>query len=97
MEQRWNVLVVEDEAALRQSLFETLSALGFVVGEAGSVREVEPAGLIAAGGELAGRDPGVELGVTEIGQRDRELGLVTARIKAGQGAAGWGIRHGGPG
>ena len=38
MEQRWNVLVVEDEAALRQSLFETLSALGFVIGEAGSGR-----------------------------------------------------------
>jgi two-component system KDP operon response regulator KdpE len=34
MEQRWNVLVVEDDEGIRQSLFETLSALGFVVGEA---------------------------------------------------------------
>ena len=41
MEQRWNVLVVEDEAALRQSLFETLSALGFVVGEAGTGEEAQ--------------------------------------------------------
>jgi two-component system KDP operon response regulator KdpE len=41
MEQRWNVLVVEDEAALRQSLFETLSALGFVIGEAGTGEEAQ--------------------------------------------------------
>jgi two-component system, OmpR family, KDP operon response regulator KdpE len=34
MEQRWNVLVVEDDEGIRQSLFETLTALGFVVGEA---------------------------------------------------------------
>jgi two-component system KDP operon response regulator KdpE len=34
MEQRWNVLVVEDDDGIRQSLFETLSALGFVSGEA---------------------------------------------------------------
>jgi two-component system KDP operon response regulator KdpE len=34
MEQRWNVLVVEDDDGIRQSLFETLSALGFVIGEA---------------------------------------------------------------
>lgn len=36
MEQRWNVLVVEDDAGIRQSLFETLGALGFVIGEAGN-------------------------------------------------------------
>jgi two-component system KDP operon response regulator KdpE len=35
MEQRSNVLVVEDDTGIRQSLFETLTALGFVVGEAG--------------------------------------------------------------
>jgi two-component system, OmpR family, KDP operon response regulator KdpE len=40
-DQRWNVLVVEDEAALRQSLFETLSALGFVIGEAGTGEEAQ--------------------------------------------------------
>jgi two-component system KDP operon response regulator KdpE len=34
MQQRWNVLVVEDDIGIRQSLLETLSALGFVVGEA---------------------------------------------------------------
>src|SRR5271156_5439245 len=34
MERRWNVLVVEDDEGIRQSLFETLNALGFVVGEA---------------------------------------------------------------
>ena len=34
MEQRTKVLVVEDDAAIRQSLFETLGALGFAVGEA---------------------------------------------------------------
>jgi two-component system KDP operon response regulator KdpE len=39
VEQRWNVLVVEDDAGIRQSLLETLSALGFVVGEAGSGEE----------------------------------------------------------
>ena len=39
MEQRWNVLAVEDDAGIRQSLLETLSALGFVVGEAGSGEE----------------------------------------------------------
>ena len=36
MEQRSKVLVVEDDAGIRQSLFETLNALGFVVGEAGN-------------------------------------------------------------
>jgi two-component system KDP operon response regulator KdpE len=39
VEPRWNVLVVEDDAGIRQSLFETLSALGFVIGEAGSGEE----------------------------------------------------------
>jgi two-component system, OmpR family, KDP operon response regulator KdpE len=39
MEQRWNVLIVEDDAGIRQSLFETLSALGFVVGEASTGEE----------------------------------------------------------
>jgi len=39
MEQRWNVLVVEDDIRIRQSLFETLSALGFVIGEAGTGEE----------------------------------------------------------
>ena len=39
MEQRWNVLVVEDDAGIRQSLFETLSALGLVIGEAGNGEE----------------------------------------------------------
>jgi two-component system KDP operon response regulator KdpE len=39
VEQRWNVLVVEDDAGIRQSLFETLSALGFVIGEAGNGEE----------------------------------------------------------
>src|SRR5882757_3976844 len=34
MEQRSNVLVVEDDAGIRQSLFETLTALGFLIGEA---------------------------------------------------------------
>jgi two-component system KDP operon response regulator KdpE len=34
--QRLNVLIVEDDAGIRQSLFETLSALGFVIGEAGT-------------------------------------------------------------
>jgi two-component system, OmpR family, KDP operon response regulator KdpE len=39
VEQRTNVLVVEDDAGIRQSLFETLSALGFVIGEAGNGEE----------------------------------------------------------
>lgn len=34
MAQRLNVLIVEDDAGIRQSLFETLTALGFVIGEA---------------------------------------------------------------
>ena len=34
MEQRSNVLIVEDDAGIRQSLFETLTALGFMIGEA---------------------------------------------------------------
>ena len=34
MEQRTKVLVVEDDAAIRQSLLETLGALGFLMGEA---------------------------------------------------------------
>jgi two-component system KDP operon response regulator KdpE len=29
-----NVLIVEDDAGIRQSLFETLTALGFMIGEA---------------------------------------------------------------
>jgi two-component system KDP operon response regulator KdpE len=33
---RWNVLIVEDDAGIRQSLFETLTALGFTIGEAGN-------------------------------------------------------------
>jgi two-component system KDP operon response regulator KdpE len=32
--QRLNVLIVEDDAGIRQSLFETLTALGFMIGEA---------------------------------------------------------------
>lgn len=39
MEERSKVLVVEDDVGIRQSLFETLGALGFVVGEAGSGEE----------------------------------------------------------
>jgi two-component system KDP operon response regulator KdpE len=39
VEQRSNVLVVEDDAGIRQSLFETLNALGFVIGEAGNGEE----------------------------------------------------------
>jgi len=39
VEQRSNVLVVEDDAGIRQSLFETLTALGFVIGEAGNGEE----------------------------------------------------------
>jgi two-component system KDP operon response regulator KdpE len=32
--QQLNVLIVEDDAGIRQSLFETLTALGFMIGEA---------------------------------------------------------------
>jgi two-component system KDP operon response regulator KdpE len=39
MEERSKVLVVEDDVGIRQSLFETLGALGFVVGEASSGEE----------------------------------------------------------
>jgi two-component system, OmpR family, KDP operon response regulator KdpE len=39
MEQKSKVLVVEDDAGIRQSLFETLSALGFAVGEANNGEE----------------------------------------------------------
>jgi two-component system KDP operon response regulator KdpE len=39
MEQRNKVLVVEDDGGIRQSLFETLGALGFMVGEAGTGEE----------------------------------------------------------
>jgi two-component system KDP operon response regulator KdpE len=39
MEQRPNVLVVEDDAGIRQSLRETLTALGFVIGEAANGEE----------------------------------------------------------
>ena len=39
MEQRSNVLVVEDDSGIRQSLLETLTALGFVIGEAGNGEE----------------------------------------------------------
>lgn len=39
MQQRWNVLVAEDDAGIRQSLFETLTALGFVIGEAANGEE----------------------------------------------------------
>jgi hypothetical protein len=59
---------------------------GVVVGEAGGVGEVEPGGLVAAGGELGGGDAGVVLGVAEVGQGDRELGLVAGRVESGQGA-----------
>src|SRR3984893_5126313 len=34
MAQRLNVLIVEDDAGIRQSLFETLTALGFMIGDA---------------------------------------------------------------
>jgi two-component system KDP operon response regulator KdpE len=37
--ERLNVLIVEDDVGIRQSLFETLSALGFVIGEAGTGEE----------------------------------------------------------
>lgn len=39
MEPRSKVLIVEDDEDIRQSLFETLSALGFVIGEAGNGEE----------------------------------------------------------
>jgi two-component system, OmpR family, KDP operon response regulator KdpE len=39
LEQRSNVLIVEDDAGIRQSLFETLTALGFVIGGAGNGEE----------------------------------------------------------
>src|SRR5271163_1879553 len=39
VEQGNKVLIVEDDAGIRQSLFETLSALGFMVGEAGNGEE----------------------------------------------------------
>jgi two-component system, OmpR family, KDP operon response regulator KdpE len=39
VDQRSKVLVVEDDAGIRQSLFETLGALGFSVGEAGNGEE----------------------------------------------------------
>ena len=39
MEQRSNVLVIEDDPGIRQSLFEILSALGFVVGDASNGEE----------------------------------------------------------
>ena len=34
MAERFNVLIVEDDAGIRQSLLETLTALGFMIGEA---------------------------------------------------------------
>ena len=34
MAERFNVLIVEDDAGIRQSLIETLTALGFIIGEA---------------------------------------------------------------
>jgi two-component system KDP operon response regulator KdpE len=39
VEQRSNVLVVEDDAGIRQSLIETLTALGFMIGQAGTGEE----------------------------------------------------------
>jgi two-component system, OmpR family, KDP operon response regulator KdpE len=39
MEERSKVLVVEDDVGIRQSLFETLGALGFAVGEASGGEE----------------------------------------------------------
>jgi two-component system, OmpR family, KDP operon response regulator KdpE len=39
MEKHTKVLVVEDDAGIRQSLFETLGALGFAVGEASTGEE----------------------------------------------------------
>jgi two-component system KDP operon response regulator KdpE len=39
VEQPWNLLVVEDDPGIRKSLFETLSMLGFAIGEAGNGEE----------------------------------------------------------
>jgi two-component system, OmpR family, KDP operon response regulator KdpE len=39
VELRNKVLIVEDDAGIRQSLFETLGALGFAIGEAGNGEE----------------------------------------------------------
>ena len=39
MEHRSKILVVEDDPGIRQSLFETLGALGFVIGEASNGEE----------------------------------------------------------
>jgi two-component system KDP operon response regulator KdpE len=39
VEQKSKVLVVEDDAGIRQSLFETLGALGFAIGEANNGEE----------------------------------------------------------
>jgi two-component system KDP operon response regulator KdpE len=39
VERRSKVLVVEDDAGIRQSLFGTLNALGFIIGEAGNGEE----------------------------------------------------------
>jgi two-component system KDP operon response regulator KdpE len=39
LEHRSKVLIVEDDAGIRQSLFETLNALGFIIGEAGNGEE----------------------------------------------------------
>lgn len=39
MEQRSKILIVEDDEGIRQSLFETLGSLGFVIGEAGNGEE----------------------------------------------------------
>ncbi len=39
MEKRSKVLVVEDDAGIRRSLFETLGALGFIIGEADNGEE----------------------------------------------------------
>jgi two-component system, OmpR family, KDP operon response regulator KdpE len=39
VELRSKVLIVEDDAGIRQSLFETLGALGFAIGEAGNGEE----------------------------------------------------------
>jgi two-component system KDP operon response regulator KdpE len=39
MKERNKILVIEDDLGIRQSLFETLTALGFMVGEAGNGEE----------------------------------------------------------
>jgi two-component system KDP operon response regulator KdpE len=39
LEQRSNVLVAEDDAGIRQSLIETLTALGFMIGQASTGEE----------------------------------------------------------